>query len=520
MIYIVLLVAVTATVFFGILSRKKTRQTVLFTCVVASYTLAMCCFLLYLCKDAFHLSVFLEFFPIPRQLVLDFYAMNISKMTIISVLNLFCAVFLFCNVLFAATFSTLRRPGRKRTVFLASGVYFLLQGLLLDPYVYRGLYSLLYPTRFSSLQLESFFQTLSTTANVLNCLILSVCAGVIIFQTAVSPNIRLLKIGLSTVSLSYTLMVLSYIFFFNRLPGQLIKYSKAADIVTYRTLTNNSQMNLFQYFPYVVFVFVLLFAGSVLLLTFTERRLNSDNLEVTRNIRAANMSSRLFCHYMKNEILAISAELEEVPLTQETREPIESVMARCDTIYQKLDGIHKSIRDNTMSLRQVSACACVRSALAYVETSNRLEGVEVSFDSPQEDAFVLVDPVYFEQALIELFYNASDAMLQSETKRLTVRVNHGMRWVTVNISDTGCGIEKKNLKNIFTPLFSTHAMTKNWGIGLSLTHRILTAFNGRITVHSEVGTGTTFELLLPSSNPGVRQQPADQQTQTEGGTAL
>lgn len=499
MIYLVLLIAVAAIVFIGFLSKYRTRQTTLFTCVVVSYTVSICFFLLYLCKDAFHLNIFLEYFPLPRHVVLDFYSLGISKLMIISLLNLSCTVFLMCNVLFAVTFPATLRLKVKRIVYLVSGLYCTLQAVAFNPYFYRGLYSFLYPRFFSARQVEDFFLRLSQVSNALNCLILVVCAATIVFVTVQSPKIQLLRLSLLSVSISYILLICSYIFFFNRLPGHLIKYSKAADIVTYRSLSTMSQMDAYQYFPYVVLVFFLLFSGSILYLSLTKRRLDNNNLEVTRNIRAANLSSRLFCHYMKNEILAISAEVEALPVTDGTREAVESIQQRCDAIYNKLDGIHKSIRDNTMSIRQVPVDEPIRSALDYVHTSNRLEGAEVEFSCPREVPNVLVDPVYFEQALIELFYNAGDAMLQAERKKLSVTVNYGMRWVTVEIADTGCGIEKKDLTNIFTPLFSTHAMTKNWGIGLSLTHRIITAFDGRIDVRSEVGRGTTFEILLPAT---------------------
>lgn len=515
LIYLVLIIAVAAVVYIGFFFHNRSRQTILFACVIISYFLAICCFLFYLSKDTFHLNLFLEYFPLPRQLVLTLFSLNVSKLAIISLLNLSATLFLICNVLFAVTFPSTLNPKIQRTIFWACGVYFTLQLLLFNPYLYQVIYSLLYPNFFSATQAEGFFMTLSGTGNILNCLILIACVAVVIVSTVQAPKIQILRFSMLSVSISYTLVTFSFILFFNHLPGHLVKYSKVADIVTYRSLTTRAQLDMYQYFPYIVLAFFLMFSVSVFALSFTKHKMDNNNLEITRNIHAANLSARLFCHYMKNEVLAISAEVEVLPVTPETRAPVQSVLDRCETIYQKLDGIHKSIRDSTMSIRQVPVDEPVRSALEYVQQSNRLNHAEVSFTCPGEVPFVLVDPVYFEQALIELFYNAGDAMLHAETKELSVAVNYGMRWVTIEIRDTGCGIEKKDISNIFTPLFSTHAMTKSWGIGLSLTHRIITAFEGRIDVRSEPGKGTTFEILLPATKTSQQEKVTTQKGQAD-----
>ncbi|HPR79209.1 MAG TPA: ATP-binding protein, partial [Candidatus Limiplasma sp.] len=83
-------------------------------------------------------------------------------------------------------------------------------------------------------------------------------------------------------------------------------------------------------------------------------------------------------------------------------------------------------------------------------------------------------------------------------KVISVGLYPKMRWTLLDINDNGCGIPEANLTNIFSPLFSTKPMTKSWGIGLSLTHRIITSMGGRIEVESGVGKGTTFHILLPS----------------------
>ena len=67
----------------------------------------------------------------------------------------------------------------------------------------------------------------------------------------------------------------------------------------------------------------------------------------------------------------------------------------------------------------------------------------------------------------------------------------------IKISDTGCGIQKKHLKNIFEPFFTTKEEGKGVGLGLSVVYGIVTRHRGTIEVESEPGEGTTFTIHLP-----------------------
>jgi len=70
--------------------------------------------------------------------------------------------------------------------------------------------------------------------------------------------------------------------------------------------------------------------------------------------------------------------------------------------------------------------------------------------------------------------------------------------VILNITDTGRGIPESDMKNVFRPGYSTKK--RGWGLGLSLTKRIIEEFhNGKIKITaSEIGEGTTFEIHLPT----------------------
>jgi two-component system NtrC family sensor kinase len=109
---------------------------------------------------------------------------------------------------------------------------------------------------------------------------------------------------------------------------------------------------------------------------------------------------------------------------------------------------------------------------------------------------VFVDAPQIEQVLVNLFVNAIQAMPKGGD--LFVEVGHDRESdsVFIKVRDTGAGIPKDILPNIFDPFFSTKG-TKGTGLGLSVSYGIIRQNNGEITAESQEGVGTTFTIKLP-----------------------
>jgi len=101
------------------------------------------------------------------------------------------------------------------------------------------------------------------------------------------------------------------------------------------------------------------------------------------------------------------------------------------------------------------------------------------------------------QVFMNLLVNAAHA-IEGQGK-ITVETGVKDQEVFVKISDTGSGIKSENLTRIFDPFFTTKPVGKGTGLGLSLSYGIVKRHNGRITVDSEVGQGSTFTVWLPVS---------------------
>ena len=104
-------------------------------------------------------------------------------------------------------------------------------------------------------------------------------------------------------------------------------------------------------------------------------------------------------------------------------------------------------------------------------------------------------PQQLNQVFMNLLVNAAHAI--EKQGEITVRTSHQDGSIFVDISDTGVGIPEENLGRIFDPFFTTKEIGKGTGLGLSITYDIVKKHNGEITVHSEVGEGTTFTVRIP-----------------------
>ncbi|MGC3959031.1 MAG: ATP-binding protein [Verrucomicrobiota bacterium] len=133
---------------------------------------------------------------------------------------------------------------------------------------------------------------------------------------------------------------------------------------------------------------------------------------------------------------------------------------------------------------------------------------------------ILADAGNMEQILINLCLNARDAMpkggpIRIETSQLTLTAETARRhpdarpglFVSIAVTDAGCGISPDILRRVFDPFFTTKEIGKGTGLGLSTIHGIVKQHNGWIEATSEVGQGSTFRVFLPAAPPENLKSP-------------
>jgi signal transduction histidine kinase len=125
------------------------------------------------------------------------------------------------------------------------------------------------------------------------------------------------------------------------------------------------------------------------------------------------------------------------------------------------------------------------------------------------------DPDALEQLFLNLLINAADSLEEGGTATILIRPEED--GVIIQIRDDGPGMSPEVRDRAFDPLFSTRP--EGTGLGLPIARRIAVAHGGEIRIESKPGSGTTVEVRIPRSIPGVDVDPADHSS-NGGGTGL
>lgn len=196
--------------------------------------------------------------------------------------------------------------------------------------------------------------------------------------------------------------------------------------------------------------------------------------------------------------------------------PISSLMAWVEVLKEEYpdDTLIPELDKDVSRLRLISdrfskigskpelAIVSLQEVLAHVvdyidrRTSHN---VVIRCQLPDHDVMVNINAALFEWVIENLCKNAVDAM-NGGPGTISIAVMETGQKVAIDVVDTGKGISKKNIKNVFRPGFTTKK--RGWGLGLSLAKRIIEEYHkGRIFVKSsEVGVGTTFRIELWKMN--------------------
>ena len=135
------------------------------------------------------------------------------------------------------------------------------------------------------------------------------------------------------------------------------------------------------------------------------------------------------------------------------------------------------------------------------------KNIKITLDI-DEGLCVRGDHSLLSQVFMNLFTNARDAMPGGG--KLLVQAKRMEDNVVTRVSDTGHGMDKATLEKIFDPFFTLKDVGKGTGLGLSTTHGIIDQHKGTITVSSEPGKGTCFEITLPAAEEIAVQRVAPQ----------
>ncbi len=188
-------------------------------------------------------------------------------------------------------------------------------------------------------------------------------------------------------------------------------------------------------------------------------------------------------------------------------EELEQLSTYLDLVYKETSRVSKAVsnllvfsRKTRPEFKPLNLNALLGESISLTEYQMRLQDIKVERRFAANLLLVMADQGQMKQAFLNLLLNAIDAMPDGGTLTLTTRNGRGQS-VVAQIADTGVGISKESLSNIFEPFYTTKQTGSSVGLGLSVVYGIVRDHKGSIKVDSTVGRGTVFTVKLPGVKP-------------------
>jgi len=200
-------------------------------------------------------------------------------------------------------------------------------------------------------------------------------------------------------------------------------------------------------------------------------------------------------HQLGTPLSSLMAWLEYLkaqPHAFEHLPEMEKDIIRLNTITERFSKIGAA-----PALKKENLTTVMQTAIDYIRTRTSSKVVFSLQNQQNYDVEVPLNVPLFEWVLENLFKNAIDAM--SGEGSITVRIADQNQFIYLDVTDTGKGIPKSKYKTVFKPGYTSK--NRGWGLGLSLSKRIVEEYHGgQIFVKSsEPGKGTTFRIVLKKS---------------------
>lgn len=202
-------------------------------------------------------------------------------------------------------------------------------------------------------------------------------------------------------------------------------------------------------------------------------------------------------HEIRNPLSIIRGAVERLrasPAVRETdQELLEFLPEEVDRLDEIVSRYLNFARVEPLRLSSINLAALVRETVTVVQQELADKGVRMQISSPSDLPLVRLDASRIKQALLNLLLNAVQAMPQGGEIHITM--SRLKKQVKLDLSDTGRGIPRPQLAEIFEPFYSTKE--KGSGLGLAIVAKIVEDHKGKIQVRSQVNEGTTFSMFLP-----------------------
>jgi len=229
---------------------------------------------------------------------------------------------------------------------------------------------------------------------------------------------------------------------------------------------------------------------------FTRKKISeSERLAMVGQL-AANVA-----HELNNPLQGIvtyaSLTLEKETFDNSCRQNVSKIVVQANRCRDIIRGLLDFSRQKNPDKTLCNVNALLQGCVSLVENQAIFHNIDVVMNFDPSLPLIIVDPSQIERVFLNLIINAAEAMEGTGTLTITTRIDSLDHYLDIDVQDTGPGISPENIGKIFDPFFTTKETGHGVGLGLAISYGIVEEHNGKLTVKSDLGKGTTFTVSLP-----------------------
>lgn len=227
-----------------------------------------------------------------------------------------------------------------------------------------------------------------------------------------------------------------------------------------------------------------------------QRMETNEQLRKSEKLAVVGQTAAAVAHEIRNPLTAIKGFMQLFSAEEKVNPAFLKIILdelnRVETIISEFLTMAKPHAEKTI-LVQIDVL--VEQVIQLLQSQALMKNKEINFQCLNENIPPIEgDPNSLKQVFMNVIQNSLDAL--SEKGKIDIRVSDNETGVYVDIRDNGCGIPKERLLKLGEPFYSTKE--KGTGLGLMTSYRIIEHHNGKITIDSIEGEGTSVTIWLPS----------------------
>ena len=255
------------------------------------------------------------------------------------------------------------------------------------------------------------------------------------------------------------------------------------------------------------------------------RQLETANRELmhSQKMNALGTLAAGIAHDFNNILSIIKGSAQIIEANLDDPKKVSTRLDRIKTVVEQGAGIVKAMlgfsRDSEEPVKPEDINAAVEDTLKLLG-DRFLREIKVYFEAGKDLPEVACSKDFIQQILLNFIFNAAESVLSRNdiilstfaTKELppetVLAPDRTEDYVCLQVRDFGSGISRENLTRIFEPFFTTKALSarRGTGLGLSMVYELAKKVKAGIAVHSEVGVGSVFTLIIPASKVETETQ--------------